>query len=307
MSESESKRGALDSTQIAAWNSDGALFPITILDRQSAADHRQQLEAVEQRLGPMHYKVKPYTFFQSAALIATNDLLLDAIESILGPDILLWDSAYVIKEPYDNKFVSWHQDLTYWGLNGSDVVTAWVALTPANPDNGGMEFIAGSHKQGQIAHHDTFGHDNVLHRGQTVDSALADPASAKAIALEAGQASLHHGWCLHSSPANRTKDRRIGLTIQYLAPHMKQLVDSDETATLVRGQDRYQHFKSEPIGFDVAKTSQHFAWAKEAELRKRTVYSTGDSTGDSTGNSTGNSTSDSPRHATTPKSSQHSF
>ncbi|NWJ90782.1 phytanoyl-CoA dioxygenase family protein, partial [Marine Group I thaumarchaeote] len=103
----------------------GYLFPLQIFSAEKAADHREQLENMEAIHGPMHYKTKPYLLMESAAEIAMHLVLLDKVESILGPDILLWDSAYVIKEPKNKKYVSWHQDLTYWGLDGDELLTAW--------------------------------------------------------------------------------------------------------------------------------------------------------------------------------------
>jgi len=79
----------------------------------------------------MHYLIKPYLVFKSAAEIARHPALLDAVEGVLGPNILLWDSAYIVKEDRDPRYVSWHQDLTYWGLDSDEMVTAWVALSPS--------------------------------------------------------------------------------------------------------------------------------------------------------------------------------
>ena len=106
---------------------DGFYFPLRIFSKKQAAYHREQLENLEALHGSMHYKTKPYLVMKSAAEIANNSVLLDAVECILGPDILLWDSAYVIKEPNHPEYVSWHQDLTYWGLEREEIVTASIA------------------------------------------------------------------------------------------------------------------------------------------------------------------------------------
>ena len=158
----------LSDDQVEAYRGDGGLFPVTIMSEAAAAEHRRRLEAAEAVHGNMHYRSKPYLLFSSAKEIAGNAALLDAVEDILGPDILLWNSAYVIKEARDQRYVSWHQDLTYWGLDSDQLVTAWVALTPAKPDIGGMRFVPGSHLNGAYDHHDTHAADNILHRGQKV-------------------------------------------------------------------------------------------------------------------------------------------
>jgi hypothetical protein len=249
---------------------EGFLSPITLMSESEALGHRRALEAAEARLGPMHYKTKPYFLFSSANELGRHPKLLDAVEALIGPDILLWDSAYVIKEAGNAKKVSWHQDLTYWGLSSDQLVTAWVALSPATLESGCMQFWPGSHRNGKIAHRDTYAEDNILHRGQTVEAEIPEEALFTA-ALRPGQASLHHGWLMHGSGPNSSGDRRIGLTLQYLAPSVKQLFTDKEGATLVRGEDRYGHFVREPdftTDFDPAL----IAYREEAERLKHEVY-----------------------------------
>ncbi len=250
---------------------EGALFPIRILSASEAATHRRRLEAAEAEHGKFHYLTKPYLIFGSAAEIARHPALLDAVEAVLGPDILLWDSAYIIKEAGDERFVSWHQDLTYWGLDSDAQVTAWVALTPSNRGTGCMRFLPGSHRQGRLAHQDTHADDNLLHRGQDASAALPDGEDPVDIELEPGEASLHHGWVLHASGPNPSAERRIGLSVQYVAPSMRQTLTDQESATLVRGTDRFGHFRPEPeprADFD----PEALAFQKRAERLKRWVY-----------------------------------
>ena len=260
---------ALDRDPLA-YERDGFLSPITLMSEAEALQHRRALEAAEARLGPLHYRVKPYFLFASANELGRHPRLLDAVEALIGPDILLWDSAYVIKEPGNNKQVSWHQDLAYWGLSSDQVVTAWVALSPATLESGCMQFWPGSHRNGKMVHRDTYAEDNILHRGQTLDVEIPEEEVVAAV-LRPGQASLHGGWLMHGSAPNRSDDRRIGLTLQYLAPSVKQLFTDREGATLVRGEDRFGHFQPEPAfttDFDPAL----IAHQAEAERLKREVY-----------------------------------
>ncbi len=250
----------------------GYLCPVPVLSEAEAAAHRRALEDAEARLGPLHYKTKPYFLFSSANDLGRHPAILDVVESLIGPDILLWDSAYVIKEPGTGKQVSWHQDLTYWGLSSDQLVTVWLALSPATLESGCMQFWPGSHARGMIAHRDTYGADNILHRGQTVDADIPEQ-EVFAAELKPGEASIHHGWLMHGSGPNRSGDRRIGLTLQYLAPSVRQLHTDREGATLVRGEDRYGHFVSEPaftVDFDPAL----IAYREEAERLKHEVYDT---------------------------------
>ena len=263
---------ALDSQRIADYWKSGFAFPVPVLSAEEAAGHRARLEAAEAAHGPLHYVVKPYLLLSSAWEIGRHPALLDAVEDVLGPDILLWDSAYVIKEARDSRFVAWHQDLTYWGLDSDEVVTAWVALTEARPENGGMRMLPGTHAGGMKAHRDTHDAQNILHRGQEIDMAI-DEAAAVDVVLAPGQASLHHGWVLHASHPNPSGDRRIGLTLQYLAPRVRQTKTDLESATLVRGQDRFGHFRPEPaFAGDFAPAT--LAFQQEVERLKHQVYDT---------------------------------
>jgi len=261
---------ALADDQVKGYHSDGCVFPVTLMAPDEAREHRRRLEDAEAREGPLHYRVKPYLVFGSANELARHPVLLDAVEDILGPNILLWDSAYVIKEAMDDSYVSWHQDLTYWGLDSDQLVTAWVALSPSTAQSGCMRFLPGSHIGGLKRHSDTHAEKNLLHRGQTLDQAI-DETAVVDIVLEPGQASLHHGWVCHASRPNASSDRRIGLTLQYVNPSVKQIVTSGEGATLVRGEDRYKHFKPEPA-FKGDFMPEMVAVQQAAEHLKHDVY-----------------------------------
>ncbi len=260
---------SLSDSELERYREEGCLFPIAVLSPEEAGSHRARLERAEAERGQMHYMTKPYLVFSSAAEIGRHPALLDAVEGVLGPDILLWDSAYVIKEPSNQRFVSWHQDLTYWGLDSDRLVTAWVALLPSTPENGCMKFIPGTHLQGKQDHRDTYAEDNILHRGQEI--ADVDESQAVDIVLQPGQASLHHGWVTHGSGANPSSQRRIGLTLQYTVPSVRQVVGERESATLVRGVDSFGHFEPEPIcRSDFAPEA--LAFQQEVERRKHAVY-----------------------------------
>jgi non-haem Fe2+, alpha-ketoglutarate-dependent halogenase len=171
--------------------------------------------------------------------------ILDAIEDLLGPNILCWNTSFFIKEARDPGFVSWHQDATYWGLSSSDVATAWIAMSPANKVSGCMKFIAGTHRE-QVRHADTFDQNNLLTRGQEI-AVEVDEARAVHAELNPGQASLHHVLLFHGSEPNQSDDRRIGLAVRYIPTHLKQAVGQRDWATLVRGKDTYNHFEPEHV------------------------------------------------------------
>ena len=228
--------------QIASdYERDGYVSPVPILTEAEAAQHRARLEAHEAARGQIHYKAKLHTVMTSPYELAKHPRVLDIVEAMIGPDILLYDSTFIIKEPHTDAHVSWHQDLTFWGLSDDAQVTLWLALSPATAESGCMRMVPGSHEAGMV-HHDT-GEDanNVLLQSQTVQG--IDEAGAVMCPLKPGEASFHHGWTLHASMPNRSDDRRIGLNVQYVAPHVRQTKHDLDSAMLVRGEDRYGHFR----------------------------------------------------------------
>lgn len=219
---------------------DGFVSGVEIISTMEAARHRKAMENAETSFGPLHYKTKVHTILRSPLELALLPQVLDVVEQMIGPDILLYNVGYIVKEPGSVSHVSWHQDLTYWGLSHDDQVTFWLALSPASEESGCMRMIAGSHADGRMDHETIADDANVLYQGQTVHGVNEDDAVM--CELAPGQASFHHGWTLHASLPNRSNDRRIGLNIQYLAPHIRQTKHNLDTAMLVRGVDRFNNF-----------------------------------------------------------------
>ncbi len=222
---------------------DGYVSGIQFLSDAEVAMHRAALEHAEAKQGPLHFKAKLHTVMTSPFALATRPEVLDVVEALIGPDILLYDVTYIIKEPNTASHVSWHQDLTYWGLSDDTQVSMWLALSPATETSGCMRMIPGSHTKGRFDHEVTQDASNVLLQGQTVRG--IDEAQAVMCPLAAGEASFHHGWVLHASMPNNSSDRRIGLNVQYVAPHVRQTKHDRDSALLVRGEDRYRHFRED--------------------------------------------------------------
>ena len=238
----------LNDVELGRYEKDGYLSPLRTMSAETAASYRDRLEAYEaQSGGPLRSEVKHkvHLLFTWAAEIVRMPRLLDAVEDIIGPDILCWGTSFFVKEAHDPGYVSWHQDLTYWGLDPADVITAWVALSPSTDEAGAMRVIPGSHKQDVLDHVDTFEKHNLLTRGQEV-AVNVDETKAVTLALEPGQMSLHHVKLIHGSRPNRTAERRIGLAIRYMPPSVRQVVGPRDSATLVRGVDTFGHFDHEP-------------------------------------------------------------
>ncbi len=236
----------LTDAQRAAYDRDGFLCPLDILTPDEAATERALVEGLERdhagRLDKSvgeYLRLAAYLASDVPLRVARDPRVLDAVEGILGPDIMMWSCEYFIKEANSHKIVSWHQDLTYWGMDGSDhEVTAWVALSSASEAAGCMKFVPGSHKTQIVPHNDTFAEDNLLSRGQEI-AVEVDEADAVAAALSPGQMSLHHGRLFHGSGPNTTDDRRIGLVIRYIRPDTPSTGQGKDFGVMMRGVDRH--------------------------------------------------------------------
>ncbi len=237
----------LTPAQVEAYRRDGYHFPVDILSPVETATYRQKLETYEAGTdGPIkgNLRQKPHLLFTWLNTLIRHPKILDAVEAIHGPDLLCWSSSFFIKEPQHAGYVSWHQDSTYWGLSSPDVITVWLAFTPADAINGAMKFLPGS-QHTQAPHTDTFHEHNLLSRGQEL-AVEVDENKSVLVALNPGQVSLHHVMLYHGSAPNRSADRRIGFAIRYIPTHVRQIAGARDAATLVRGVDRFQHFDPEP-------------------------------------------------------------
>ena len=158
----------------------GFLSPIDVMPEAEAVAIREQLEEAE-RLHPEHinaeHRNNPHLVFTFLDQLAFNQIVLDAVEDLIGPDFSLWGSVLFIKEPSSQHFVSWHQDATYMGMTSNNFVTPWIALSPSNKETGCMSMIPGSHKNNIVAHDDTFGKDNILTRGPVSYTHLTLPTT----------------------------------------------------------------------------------------------------------------------------------
>ncbi|MCC6007783.1 MAG: phytanoyl-CoA dioxygenase family protein [Rhodobacteraceae bacterium] len=257
-------RKVLESAHIENWRRNGFHLPIRVMSEEDAADLARRMEACEAARGPIegNDRHKTHLLYTWADEIVRHPRILDAVEDIIGPNILCWTTNLFVKEAGSPAFVSWHQDSTYWGLYPDDaVVTAWVALTPATVESGAMRFMPGSHHSDQIVHEDTYDANNLLSRGQVAKVDIDESATVDVV-LKPGEISLHHIRMLHDSGPNMAGHRRIGLAVRYIPPYVKQTKIAGDSALLVRGRDDYGHFHPETsprADADAAAVAEHAA------------------------------------------------
>ena len=244
---------SLSPADVARYARHGFLSPHRALTVAETATCREQLAAFERAIGsPLtadrtaRHRSRTHVLLTWVHALVSHPSILDAVESLIGPDILVYTSTWFIKEPGSAAIAAWHQDATYFGLFPHLHVTAWLALSDATAENGCMEFLPGSHARGQLPHTAGVVVHSVNRARQAVDGAV-DDTSAVLAPLRAGEFSLHHTLTLHRSQPNRSPGRRIGLGISYIPTHVRHASATVKApAMLVRGVDAFGHFDLEP-------------------------------------------------------------
>lgn len=234
----------LSSEQIDCYERDGILFPIPVLSSDEAATLRGHCNNLEASLGekPLSTDLAMmHLNFRWAYDLVTNSRILDAVEDILGPNLIVWGTSIFPKRPHDPGFISWHQDGTYWGLDSPQVTTAWIALSNSTIENGCMRVVEGSQMRDYQPHNETYAEDNLLSRGQEIEVEVNEE-DATDVVLTPGEMSLHHVRIIHGSNANRSNEKRIGFVIRYVTPEVQQTGRRPQ-AVLARGRDDHGHYE----------------------------------------------------------------
>ena len=196
----------------------GVVFPIPVLPPEKITRYLACFSEVEELLGrPIKRMGNPALYFSWAYRLATEPPVLDAVEEILGPDLLISGTLIFCKYPRDPAFVAWHQDTFYSNLDLTPSASAWIALLDSTSENGCMRVIPGSHLQGTLPHQETCRSDNLLKRGEEIQVEV-DEADATDVLLKAGEMSLHHNSIIHGSRSNRSDTKRIGFIVRFVTP-----------------------------------------------------------------------------------------
>ena len=213
-----------------------------ILSKEEVYEIRKEIEDIEnkwpnelERLGRNYVHLISPVFDK----VCHNSKILDAVESIIGKNILICGTTLFVKNPHEKGFVSFHQDAKYIGLEPRNWVTAWIAVTDSNEENGCIRMWPGSHKDNLKHHNQKFDENNLLTRGQTVENIPMNETVP--VILKAGQMSLHHPTIVHGSDLNKSNDRRIGFVIQsYIGTNVEQVLGK-MYVQLARGKDSFNY------------------------------------------------------------------
>lgn len=230
----------------------GIVFPVGVLPANEADHYRHACESLEAQLGgqPRTIEVRQmHLHFPWAHRLATHPRVLDAVEDLLGPNLLVWASELFVKHPREASVsIGWHRDRPYMGLEPERTVTAWIALTTSHRDNGCMRFV----REGARRASPQWSGQSASHPGNRANREPDVPAEQmEAVMLEAGEMSLHDVYVLHGSGPNQSDEKRVGFALRFTTPECQPAVGRPP-AMLARGSDDRGHFelREPPSGED---------------------------------------------------------
>jgi non-heme Fe2+,alpha-ketoglutarate-dependent halogenase len=221
---------------------DGIVFPIEVLSTDEVSVFRNALESIVDHCGEGYLKRfdNLHLFFPWAYRLVTHEALLNAVEGVLGPDILVDGTLVFYKPPHDSSYVSWHQDSVYSGWHLTPSTSAWIALTPSQRFNGCMRVILGSQKQGLLDHDNVQDDPNLLNRRGEVVRMDVQESEAVDVLLRPGEMSLHHSTIVHGSNPNTSDEPRIGFIVRFVT---SRTTNRDRQVVQVRGRADCSHLR----------------------------------------------------------------
>lgn len=239
--------GSLTKEQLDYYHTNGNLFPLRGMDGAQAATYLAKVQAFEAEHGKRASEIlrsKSHMVLSWVDEIIRLPEVLDAVESVLGPDIYCWSTSFFIKNPRDPGFIAWHQDAPFSGMPDGEILTAWIALSPSIEANGCLKVVDGSHKE-IVAHENKGDTANMLSEGQEIAVEVKDEDAVK-IELQPGEFSFHHHMIIHGSAANSSDLRRVGIAVRYVRPMASRADGVKDVATLVRGTDKLGGYEQAP-------------------------------------------------------------
>ena len=241
----------LTPAQIEQYRYDGYLFPFPALSPAELAECNKGLARYEGWLGkPVNqadrrWRSASYVMLPWVDALTRHPRILDVVEDLIGPDILVYTATWFIKEAQSPTFAAWHQDATYFGLDPHEHVTAWVALSDASSEAGCMEVVSAQGAPRQLRHAALGLAHSINGGGQAIVEGF-DHSGTSMMEVEAGSFSLHHTLCRHRSAPNRASHRRVGIGISYIPAHCRLTGTVRMCARLVRGRGTGGNFDPIP-------------------------------------------------------------
>lgn len=234
----------LSHEQVDAFNEQGFLAPLDVFSDEEINKHRSYFDRLLEQIlseGLDAYSISSaHLKYGPVFDLLCEPRIVRPVVDLLGPNVIGWGSHYFCKLPGDKKPVDWHQDASYWPLSHTKTVTVWLAIDDADLENGCMQFLAGSHRDGHAEHiQDATTSGGVLGRGITEVERYGTPIANP---LRAGQMSIHSDLLIHGSSPNDSDRRRCGLTLRYCSADVTAGLGWNAKGVVVHGQDGAGHW-----------------------------------------------------------------
>ena len=153
---------------------------------------------------------EPCSHYAPFRALSDSEKMLDAVESLLGPDLDFHYSKINMKPPSIGSVVEWHQDLSYYPLTHPGSVSILIYLDDATRENGCLQVIPGRHL-GPLMNHTRDG----FFQGRVTEP--VDESAAVALEGQAGTVIFMHCLTPHASVTNRSTRARRTLILSYRA------------------------------------------------------------------------------------------
>jgi len=264
---------SLDATQIQSYEENGFFFPKRVLSDEETRTSRACVQSLSERMGKLKRFDHSHLSFRWAYDLVTHPAVLDLMEDLLGPDILVHSSRIFYKHPQDASFVSWHLDGRYSGLNSYKAPTAWIALSESTVENGCLRVVRASHKMKDYPFIERPNPDNLENHGQEVTVPI-DETKIVAMTLKPGEMSVHDVNIIHGSEPNRSSIPRIGFSVSYITP---EIPECKLPLVRARGKANCSHLPlTEPaLGVDLESSlAAHLSLLERLKLQKPRVATT---------------------------------
>ncbi|OCT67413.1 probable alpha-ketoglutarate-dependent hypophosphite dioxygenase [Xenopus laevis] len=249
----------------ALYDAKGFLTAIDVLGKDELQQACKEHAKLENKFGKEYTQYNLHNThmqYEWVMNLAAHPKLLDTIIAVLGPNVILLDSRFICKYPSsdvphkDNSapYVAWHQDIKYWGFEGGPVASVWLAFDDVDAENGVLQVIPGSNKQGILEHRMAEIPGNLLTTNQEIPRHLVQVEDLVECPLKAGQMSVHDGLTVHASEANMSDRRRCGFVIRYVPTTAYPVKDPERPRTfpatvLVAGTDEFKNFQDHTPNF----------------------------------------------------------
>ncbi len=268
---------ALTDKEIAAYRANGFHAPLRVMSEEDALEYRRHLERIEAERPESLNKLdlKGNLLLPWMDRITRTPRMLDALEDIMGPNLLCWNASVRNKKAKSPTYAGWHQDTRYITIRPTGTI-AFLALSPTNTDSGTVSVVPGSHKWDVLPHEDTHDKDSILTRGQYI-TAEFDKSSIAPLQLRPGECGFFDHNIVHSSGPNHTNDRRLVMLMGYFATKSKPMDDRRVSAFVVRGTDEYRYFDADRAPVEEFGPAELAAHREAVEVQaKKILYKDSD-------------------------------